>query len=108
MRERRRGEGVVARAAAWHFALEERLFQVLDNRLPERLRPPDFELVKRHRARPIELGRAMVRLHGIDAPNRTRRSGGGDNKFRTLVRISLSALLRRVQLRAVGKLRIIP
>jgi hypothetical protein len=50
MRERRQGEGVASRAAAWHFALDERLFQVLDNRLPVSLREPDLELVRRCRA----------------------------------------------------------
>ena len=44
---------VSGRNQAWSFALNSRLFQVLDHRTTVRLRPPDFELVKQHRARPL-------------------------------------------------------
>jgi hypothetical protein len=44
---------ISGRNQAWSFALDSRLFQVLDHRTTVRLRPPDFELVKQHRARPL-------------------------------------------------------
>ena len=53
-RERRQCESVAARAAAWSFGCHLRLFQVLDHRAVVRLRPPDFELVKQHRATALD------------------------------------------------------
>jgi hypothetical protein len=41
------------RSSQWAFALDRRLYRVLDHRTTVRLRPPDFELVKQQRARPL-------------------------------------------------------
>ena len=53
MRERRLAGAAADRANAWLFALHPALYRSLDHRAAVRLWPPDFELVKQHRARPL-------------------------------------------------------